>query len=160
MEKIFLTKDGYDQFTMILKVLEKKSSDNGINSTEACVSAVGDGWHDNFAFEALVEDERKISYQINKMNQDKTKIQIIEDNYKENHVNTNNIITLKFIYTDEEEIEQLILTGKYLPNDNEITLNSPLGKAIYKKKIGDIVEYKVSDNNIKVEIMNINQLTN
>lgn len=160
MEEILLTKEGYDQFTNILGLLEKNSKKNGINTTEACVNAVGDGWHDNFAFEALIEDERKLNYQINKMNQDKTKIKIIKDNYKENHININDLITLKFIYTDDYEIEKLLLTGKYLPNDNEITLNSPLGKAIYKKKIGDIVEYKVSDNIIKVEIININKLTN
>ena len=120
-----------------------------------CISAVGDGWHDNFAFEALIEDERKLSYQINKMNQDKTKIEIIQDYYKENYVNINNIVSLKFIYDDENELEDLILTGNYIPNENEITLNSPLGKAIYKKKIGEIVEYVVSENNIKVEIINI-----
>lgn len=120
-----------------------------------CISAVGDGWHDNFAFEALIEDERKLSYQINKMNQDKTKIEIIQDYYKENYVNINNIVSLKFIYDDENELEDLILTGNYIPNENEITLNSPLGKAIYKKKIGEIVEYVVSENNIKVEKINI-----
>lgn len=155
MEKILLTKEGYEQFNKILDSLEKKSNDNGINTTEVCISAVGDGWHDNFAFEALIEDERKLSYQINKMNQDKTKIEIIQDYYKENYVNINNIVSLKFIYDNENELEDLILTGNYIPNENEITLNSPLGKAIYKKKIGEIVEYVVSENNIKVEIINI-----
>lgn len=155
MKEIILTKEGYNQFNKILESLEKNSNDNGINTTEACISAVGDGWHDNFAFESLVEDERKLRYQINKMNQDKGIIKIIEDEYKDNHININNTITLKFIYDDEAEIEDLILTGNYIPNDNEITLNSPLGKAIYKRKIGDMVEYIVNDNNIKVEIINI-----
>lgn len=155
MEKILLTKEGYEQFNKLLDSLEKKSNDNGINTTEACINAVGDGWHDNFAFETLVEDERKLSYQINKMNQDKSKIEIINDKYKQNYVNINNIVSLKFIYNDNNELEDLILTGNYIPNENEITLNSPLGKAIYKKKIGDIVQYVVSDNTIKVEILNI-----
>lgn len=155
MGKILLTKEGYEQFNKILDSLEKKSNDNGINTTEVCIRAVGDGWYDNFAFEALIEDERKLSYQINKMNQDKTKIEIIQDYYKENYVNINNIVSLKFIYDDENELEDLILTGNYIPNENEITLNSPLGKAIYKKKIGEIVEYVVSENNIKVEKINI-----
>ena len=103
MEKILLTKEGYEQFNKLLDSLEKKSNDNGINTTEACINAVGDGWHDNFAFETLVEDERKLSYQINKMNQDKSKIEIINDKYKQNYVNINNIVSLKFIYNDNNE---------------------------------------------------------
>ena len=62
MNEILVTKDGYEQFMDTLNFLEQKLNDNGTNSTEACVSAVGDGWHDNFSFEALVEDARKISY--------------------------------------------------------------------------------------------------
>jgi len=46
------------------------------------------------------------------------------------------------------------LTGKYIPNiDDEITLNSPLGRAIFKKKIDSINEYKVNDKVIKVKLI-------
>lgn len=46
---------------------------------------------------------------------------------------------------------------KYLPNKDitplEITLNSPLGSAIYLKKIPSTVTYQIGDNLIYVNII-------
>ena len=156
MNEILVTEDGYNQFIKILNQLEKKLNDNGSNSTEACVSAVGDGWHDNFSFEALMEDGRKLNYQLNQMNKDKNNLKIIKDKYINDVVNINDIVKIKFIFSDNEYEEDIIkLTGNYLPVNNEITLNSPLGKTIYKQKIGSKLEYKVNDSIIKIEIKKI-----
>ncbi len=153
--KILLTNDGYNQFIEILNNVEKTINDNGSNSTDACESATGDGWHDNFSFESLVEDARKLNYQLNKLYEDKLNIKLIEDNYDDNLINVNDIVTIKFVYDDNDyEIENICLTGKYISNNNEITLNSPLGKCIYKKRIGSKLEYKVNDKTIKIEILN------
>lgn len=156
MNEILVTNDGYNQFMEILNKLEETLNDNGTNSTEACVSAVGDGWHDNFSFEALMEDGRKLNYQLNQMNNDKRKLKIINDKHINGLVNIGDTIEIKFIYDDDDyELDSIKLTGNYLPVDNEITLNSPLGKTIYKKKIGSKLEYKVNDNIIKIEIKKI-----
>lgn len=156
MDEILVTNEGYNQFMEILNKLEDTLNDNGTNSTEACVSAVGDGWHDNFSFEALMEDGRKLNYQLNKMNNDKKKLKIINDKYINGVVNIGDTIEIKFIYDDDDyELDNIKLTGNYLPVNNEITLNSPLGKAIYKQKLGTKLEYKVNDNIIKIEIKKI-----
>lgn len=156
MNEILVSKDGYNQYLNLIKELEEKLNDNGTNSTEACVSAVGDGWHDNFSFEALMEDGRKLNYQINKLKNDKQYIKIINDKYEKDLININDKVNILFIYDDNDiEEEQILLTGNYLPVDNEITLNSPLGKTIYKQKNNSKLEYKVNDNIIKIEIKKI-----
>ena len=69
---------------------------------------------------------------------------------------------------DSFEIEELVLvghsfggrviiklTGKYLPDDNknEVSLNSPIGKALYRSKIGTTISYEVNSKKIKVYII-------
>lgn len=63
-----------------------------------------------------------------------------------------------FLYEDGSiDIDKFKLTGNWKSKDcdyyQEITLNSPLGKAIYMKKIESKVEYIVNDKLIVVDIL-------
>ena len=65
---------------------------------------------------------------------------------------------IRFFYDQEEyEDEWIKITGKYFPNLNspikEITINSPLGKALYLKKIGSKVKYVANQKDLQVEIL-------
>ncbi len=66
-------------------------------------------------------------------------------------------LTMQFVDVDEEPIDLVVkLVNKANPvNSEEVTLNSPLGTAIYHKGIGDKVKYKVNNSHIEVEILNI-----
>ncbi len=80
---------------------------------------------------------------------------VIVDSKDNGTVSLNKKVELLFI--DDDLVEEYILTGDINSNidDNSITLNSPLGSAIYGKKVGDIVSYKVNDNTYNVEILEI-----
>ena len=51
MEEILVDENGYKQFFEELKKLEDLSRSNSALGSEVYKDAVGDGWHDNFAFE-------------------------------------------------------------------------------------------------------------
>lgn len=75
--------------------------------------------------------------------------------------NSNDLVGLnnkvKILFVSDEEVEEFVLVGDITSKtDNTITLNSPLGSAIYGKKIGDKVSYKVGDITYDVEILDIN----
>ena len=80
---------------------------------------------------------------------------VIIDKESNGTVSLNMKVELLFI--DDDIVEEYILTGDINSNldDNSITLNSPLGSAIYGKKVGDKVSYKVGDNIYNVEILGI-----
>ena len=80
---------------------------------------------------------------------------VIVDKESNGTVSLNMKVELLFI--DDDEIEEYIITGDINSNieDNSITINSPLGSAIYGKKVGDKVNYKVGDNTYNVEILGI-----
>ena len=51
----------------IMKLLTKEECENcDWGGSESYVDAVGDGWHDNFAFEDTMRESRKIASRINK----------------------------------------------------------------------------------------------
>lgn len=159
MEKILLDENGYKQFLGELEKLKNQSDMSAVAGSDAYDSAVGDGWHDNFAFEESMRESRLIAKRIDDMYAKKKNIEIIKDDKKdENIVNLNDKVLVEIIYSeDDKEEETIILTGKYIPDTyadiQEITINSPIGKAIYKSKIGTTKKYKVEGREITIRIL-------
>lgn len=145
--KIFVTQDGYNQYIEALKesevILSEKLRER-IGSGKNRVGADGDyqtGVSDNEV--ALVANN------ISRLKEEISRLEIVsKENLKESQVDLGDIVTL--LHTDTNEIGQVKLTGG-MPivgigdKINSITINSPMGKAIYKKSVGDIVSYFVND---------------
>ena len=70
---------------------------------------------------------------------------IIEDDSSEDEVGLDNSVTVYFIDDDEEETFKLVTAVRGDSLSNLITIDSPLGKALLKKKVGDKVYVKVNE---------------
>ena len=101
MEKILLDNEGYFQFNKLLEELESKISSVGTDSTDACDNDAGNGWHDNFAFEALVEESRNLNYQLTLLKNKSKCIELINEEYDDNLININDTIEIKFIESND-----------------------------------------------------------
>lgn len=76
--------------------------------------------------------------------------------YSDDYVCLDDKIEVSIKYSDEDsDIEIIKLTGKFRPDDNlgEVSLNSPIGNAIYNQTIGDTVIYEVNNKKIEVKIL-------
>lgn len=154
-DEIYMTKDGYEQQLKKLEELQEKFYQNSKDKADAMTSAVGDSWHDNFQFEELDREEVNIVNQIRNLSERIKNIRIIEPHNNENMVNIGDRLKLQIKYADGE-VEDLEITLYGMDCDtlnNEITINSPLGKAIYNKKVGDIIVCNINDSNITVNII-------
>ena len=155
MSKIYLDKLGYENYLKSLEDIKKEIDDNAkLMSLYVSDDAYGDGWHDNFAYEETMRKEAELFQKYNKKKSMLKDIVIVDKEFN-GTVSLNTKVELLFI--DDEEIEEYIITGDINSNidDNSITINSPLGSAIYGKRVGDRVTYKVGDNTYNVEILNI-----
>lgn len=155
MSKIYLDKLGYENYLKSLEDIKKEIDDNAkLMSLYVSDDAYGDGWHDNFAYEETMRKEAELFQKYNKKKSMLKDIVIVDKEFN-GTVSLNTKVELLFI--DDEEIEEYIITGDINSNidDNSITINSPLGSAIYGKRVGDKVSYKVRDNTYNVEILNI-----
>ena len=160
MQEILVDEDGYQQFFSELARLKKFFVSNAAEASSFYQSAIGDGWHDNFAFEEAKREERCVADQIDLMLKEKNQLHIIKPTkITPNKINIGDSLELKISYSAyDSEIEKIKLTGKYIPDVNaeikEITLNSPLGQALYLKPIKKPLSYNVGDKKIVVEVLN------
>ena len=158
----FVSQAGYDLFLEELDNLKSSLNRNGKEKSESFASAIGDGWHDNFAFEQSMIEDQNIATKINCLLAKKKFIKIIPiENSKKEFVNIGDILALEIKY-EKDDIENLKvkLTGNYFSKTNvengiqEITLNSPLGKALYKKNINDKnINYFVQNKKVEIKVI-------
>lgn len=73
-------------------------------------------------------------------------------------VNIGDYVDVKIVSEEDEFVETLHIVSDYQKSDNEIynlTIDSPLGEAIYKQKVGDVVTYSVGKNKFTATILSI-----
>lgn len=158
MDKILVSEEGYQQFYDKLNELKKKSNLNGVSLSKSYNDYVGDGWHDNPVYEEAMRKNRMIDKDIETMIIQSKKLKLINDAKKIGYVNIGDVLKVEFIYSlDNREEEIIKITGKYIPNTDldieEITLNSPIGRAIYKEKIGNTCFYEVGEKKFSIRIV-------
>lgn len=159
-QTIYLDQAGYDEYLNSINELARQLKRNSAIKGSSFEAAVGDGWHDNFAFEDAKRQELAI------INEIETKKNLLKDikiippkKINKDRLNINDIFKLR-LYFSAEEIEEgwYKLTGRFNPKEcddyQEITYNSPLGAALYNKQVGRATSYETTQGNkIKVEIL-------
>lgn len=160
MKDVLVDMDGFNQYYEELNRLKDISLSIASIGSESYADAVGDGWHDNFAFEDTMRESRKIASRINKMLEDEKYLKIVDKkSNSDDIIDVGDILKIKVIY-DIDDIEEYTvkLTGKYMIDNNakikEISLNSPIGRSIYLKNINDDISYYVNDKKISIKIIN------
>ena len=161
MKDVLVDIDGFNQYYKELNRLKDISLSIASIGSESYADAVGDGWHDNFAFEDTMRESRKIASRINKMLEDEKYLKIVDKkSTSDDIIDIGDILMIKVIY-DIDDIEEytIKLTGKYMIDNNakikEISLNSPIGRSIYLKNINDDdIGYYVNDKKISIKIIN------
>lgn len=160
MKDVLVDTEGFNQYYEELNRLKDLSLSIASIGSESYADAVGDGWHDNFAFEDTMRESRKIASRINKMLEDEKYLKIVDrKRTSDDIIDIGDILKIKVIY-DIDDIEEytIKLTGKYMIDNNakikEISLNSPIGRSIYLKSINDIdICYYVNDKKIGIKII-------
>ena len=161
MRDVLVDTDGFNQYYEELNRLKDISLSIASIGSESYADAVGDGWHDNFAFEDTMRESRKIASRINKMLEDEKYLKIVDKkSNSDDIIDVGDILKIKVIY-DIDDIEEYTvkLTGKYMIDNTakikEISLNSPIGRSIYLKNINDDdIGYYVNDKKISIKIIN------
>lgn len=85
---------------------------------------------------------------------------IIEDDTKEDEVGLGKRVEVYFIDEDESESYDIVTTMATDVLNNKISIESPLGKAIFYKKVGEVVEVESPDGSYSVRIDRIEKAEN
>lgn len=115
---------------------------------------------ENFEYHAAKKDKNRNESRIRYLERMLKTAKIVEDTSASNEVGLNNLVEVYFPEDDETSIFKLVTSIRGNSLDGKISIESPLGKAILKKKVGDRVKVKVSDDySYEIEIRSIQKTT-
>lgn len=133
----------------------KASKHDAYNATSS--NSLGD----NFDFEETERLEVMTLGKLKRLVEGLQDIVIVKEEKKEDIVNLNDCVEL-FLYFDKEDKEAgkfKLVAYRDVNNEDEdytpISLSSPIGRAIYGRKIGETIPYSVGDDKFKVKIKTI-----
>lgn len=154
-EKIKLNKQGYEDYLKEIEKKEKQLADLRMyKGTDAIFQ--GDNWHDNPTLYQTELQEMSLMREITEMRRRAQNIEIVENVGNEELVDIGDIVKIDMIFSEddrEEELFKLVATAPNFDSEiKEVSINSPIGNAMYHKKVGEIATYKVQDRNFTLQI--------
>lgn len=101
---------------------------------------------ENFEYHAAKKEKNRNESRIRYLERMIRTAKVISDDSAEDEVGMNNTVTVYFEDEEEEETFKLVTTVRGDTLHGLISVESPLGKAVFGHKVGDRVEVKVNDN--------------
>jgi transcription elongation factor GreA len=111
---------------------------------------------ENSEYDEAKNEQAKVEERIAKLESTLRKAKIIdEEEISLDVVNIGVTVKVKMLAFDEIDEYTIVGTAEADPYDHKISNESPVGKALLGKKVGDIVDVQVPDGTTKLEILEI-----
>ena len=156
-EKIYLDQEGVNELQAEIEDIKRKIQENNAGRKQAFDAGAGDGW-DSPEYEEIQRQENLLFAQLKRQSDLLANAVIIEKEENSDLIDVGDIVDVNLVYgpNDEEEFTFRLVGSSGGKKDDyfDVSINSPLGKVVYKKKVGDLGSYTVDNNVIKVIIKN------
>ena len=100
---------------------------------------------ENFEYHAAKKDKNKNESRIRYLERILKTAVIVSDSSRDDEVGINNTVTVYFEEDDEEQVFRLVTSIRGNSMKNRISTESPIGKAILGRKVGDRIQIKVNE---------------
>lgn len=111
---------------------------------------------ENFEYHAAKKDKNKNESRIRYLERMLKNAEVVSDASEDGVVGINNRVTVYFPDDDEEETFKIVTSIRGNSLTGYISTESPIGKAIFGRKVGETVQVKVNENySYQVEIREI-----
>ncbi len=151
--KIMLTREGYDSLKKELVELKDKLM-NEVAKKIKEAREFGD-LSENSEYDEAKNEQGKINSRISELEEILSKATVIEESKNAHEVNLGNTITLVEIASKKELKIMLVTAQEADIFKNKISVDSPLGEAIHKRKVGDEVRVKSPNGAKKFKILGV-----
>lgn len=155
-KKVYLTKEGLEELKEELHFLRTKERTR-ISNEIAEARAHGD-ISENAEYDAAKEAQGKLEAKISKLEDTIARARLID----EKQIDTSKAyilsnVTIKNLKTDSTQTYQLVSEQEADISENRISVDSPIGKSLLGKAIGDVVEVNVPAGTVEFEVMDISR---
>lgn len=107
---------------------------------------------ENFEYKAAKRERGKNESRIRYLERMIRTANVIKDTTAEDEVGIGKKVSVRFLEDDEVEEYTIVTTVEIDPFKNMISIESPMGKAIYKHKVGDEIKISSVDGEYTVRI--------
>lgn len=162
IKKIRLDAEGLEKFKERIHQVEKELAEVRMYKGKEAIYQ-GDNWHDNPTLYQTELNEMTLMRTLTEMREQLNNVEFIEKIQDSEIVNVGDIVTLEMIFAPNDKEQNTFKlvgsSGDLRAEIPEVSINSPMGNAIFGKKIGDRATYKVNNNTINVDILSKLKLT-
>lgn len=141
-DKIYMTQENYDKYVFELENM-RKELESKIHNLSVMDMMNGESFYTlTINIKHKLENLKRI---------------VIKEETEEDVININDIVTVNMIYPDSEETVtfELVAGMPDLSSRNmKLSVNSPLGSAVYQHKIGEEVSYTLNGEKVSILIIN------
>ena len=149
---VYLTQEGLDELKKELdELINVKRPENVQAIKEA--RALGD-LSENAEYDAARNEQAQIEARIKQLEKMLENVSIIED-VKTDKVTIGNTVSIKYVEDDEEDEYKIVGSQEADPFESKISNESPIAKALFDHKVGDVVTVESPNGSYEVEIINI-----
>ncbi|QCX33700.1 transcription elongation factor GreA [Caloramator sp. E03] len=107
---------------------------------------------ENFEYKAAKRERARNESRIRYLERMIKTAKIIKDDTEDNQVGIGKTVTLRFLKENEVEEFKIVTTVEADPMNNLISIESPIGKAIFKHRVGEIVKVYSPNGEYEVKI--------
>lgn len=156
MNRVYLTKEGYEKLRSELEKLEKEERPVVIDAISRA-REFGD-LSENAEYAAAKERQMHLEKRIAEIHEKLTRSEIIDEaQIPKDKAYLGASVTLKDAASGDEVTYMLVSTDEADFSQNKISTESPVGKAMLGKKVGDKVEATVPAGTLNYEILSIDR---
>ncbi|KXZ38917.1 transcription elongation factor GreA [Alkalithermobacter thermoalcaliphilus JW-YL-7 = DSM 7308] len=157
-KQVLLTEEGYKKIENELEFLKSVRRKEVAERIKVAIS-FGD-ISENSEYDEAKNEQAQLEERILKLeNMLRNAVIIDEENIDSSVVTIGSTVKVKDLDYDEEVEYTMVGAAEADPYEFKISNESPVGKALLNRKVGEIVEVQVPDGTIKFEILDIKRQT-
>lgn len=151
-----LDKNGLNQLKKEIMLVSEQLDDAKLKKGQT-FSDDTNSWHDNAAYDQAKLEVDGLEYQLGSLRRELQEVELVKPHGDITRIDIGDIVEL--YNKDFDDRFKVLLTANYkidIGEDDEISeisINSPIGEAIFGKKTGDHSSYKVNNRNFDIEIV-------
>jgi len=148
----FLTQEGYNKLQEELEFLTTKKRQEIAERLHEAME--GGELIENAEYEAAKNEQAFVEGRIKDLEILLATARVVDEKTKAETIQVGATVTIKE-ENSEQEVYHIVGAAEADPRTNHISNESPLGKALLNKRIGDIVEVEAPDGSFHVQVLKI-----
>ena len=149
---VYLTQEGLDELKKELDNLINVRRPENIQAIKEA-RALGD-LSENAEYDAARNEQAQIEGRISQLEKMLENVSIISE-VKTDKVGIGNTVSIKYVDDEEEDDYKIVGSQEADPFESRISNESPIAKALFDHKVGDVVTVESPNGNYEIEIIEI-----